>query len=252
MVLIGICKGLNIVFAIKVYNLDGSNICYILLIIATVLMLVNSFNMDQIISSGQLDIKHEMRSFEYSNGTIYYNYENSRIDFVFKYPANWQISEFNDVIASNDQVISFKLDDSEIYKGDKDKHSTNYFNYFYSYFPSTLSILSYDLNFNNISIEEFARIKVQDLQILFSDFNFTCISNNIKYIGRENIPAWKFEYSIESSHTLSESFKDKRYGQNIWILKGNKVYEIEYIANAETYLKNIDEVTKLIDSIRFR
>ena len=233
------------------YKLDGS-ISYRLLIIATVLILVKSFNMDQIISSEQLDIKHKMRSFEYSNDTLYYNYENSRVDFVFKYPANWQISEFDDLFASNDEVISLKLDGSEKYKGDTDKHSTNYFNYFSSYFPSTLNIMSYDLNFNNISIEEFARIKIQDLHILFSDFKFTSISNNIKYIGRENFPAWKFEYSIVTPPTLSESFKEKRYGQNIWILKGNKVYEIEYIANAEAYLKNIDEVTKLIDSIRFR
>src|SRR5574342_1125379 len=112
MVLNGIGKGINIVFAIKMYKLDGI-ICYRLLIIATVLMIVNSFNMDQIISSGQLDIKHEMRSFEYSNGTLYYNYENSRTDFVFKYTAHWQISEFNNVFASNDQVISLKLDESE-------------------------------------------------------------------------------------------------------------------------------------------
>ena len=130
MVLICICKEINIVFAIKMYKLDGS-ICYRLLIIATVLMLVNSFNMDQIISSGQLDIKHEIQSSEYSNDTLYYNYENSRTHFVFKYPAHWQISEFNNVFASNDQVISLKLDESEKYKGDKDIHSTNYFNYFY-------------------------------------------------------------------------------------------------------------------------
>ena len=73
------------------------------------------------------------------------------------------------------------------------------------------------------------------------------VSDSLKY----HILFWQFEYSIVTPPTLSESFKDKRYGQNIWILKGNKVYEIEYIANAEAYLRNIDEVKKLIDSIRF-
>ena len=38
----------------------------------------------------------------------------------------------------------------------------------------------------------------------------------------------------------------------MWILRGDKVYEIEYIANSEGYFKNLREVTKLIDSIRFR
>ena len=108
------------------------------------------------------------------------------------------------------------------------------------------------MKFQNVSIEEFAKIKNEDLRNLFTDFKINLITNNIKYIGRENIPAWKFEYSIEDAYTSNESPKDKRNGLNIWILRGDKVYEIEYIANSEGYFKNLREVTKLIDSIRFR
>ena len=67
----------------------------------------------------------------------------------------------------------------------------------------------------------------------------------------ENIPAWKFEYSIEGAYTSNESSTDKRNGLNIWILRSDKVYEIEYITNSEEYFKNLNKVTKLIDSIRF-
>ncbi|HJS63724.1 MAG TPA: hypothetical protein VJ767_02565 [Nitrososphaeraceae archaeon] len=208
--------------------------------------------MDQITSLGQLDTKPDIKTFEYTNGTLYYNYQNPRIDIVFKYPSNWQISEFVNIHGSNDKIISLELHDFDQYKDYKNKHTKNYDNYFYSYFPPILNILSYDLNFNNISLQEFAKIKIQDLDILFSDFKFNYVSSNMKYIGRENIPAWKFEYSVGDSRNLCEPFKDKRYGMNIWILNGDRVYEIEYIADEEGYFKNLREVTMLIDSIRFR
>ena len=233
-------------------KLNGGSICYRLLMVVIILVLVSCFYMNQITSLGQLDTKPDIKTFEYTNGRLYYNYENPIIEFVFKYPSNWQISEFVNMHGSNDKIISFELLDFDLYKDYKNKQTKNYYNYFYSYFPAILNILSYDLNFKNISVKEFAIIKIQDLQSLFSDIKFNHISNNIKYIGRENIPAWKFEYSIGNPQTWGESFKDKRYGMNIWILKGDKIYEIEYIANEEGYFKNLGEVTKLIDSIRFR
>ena len=232
-------------------KLNGSGISYRLLIIAIILIPVNCFYLNQITSLGQLDTKPDIRTFKYTNGTLYYNYENPRIDFVFKYPSNWQISEFINIFPSSDKIISLELHDSDLYEDYKHKNSKNYYNYFYPYFPPILNILSYDLNLNNISLKEFAKIKIQDLEILFSDLKFNYVDNNMKYIGRENIPAWTFEYSINEHRNSSESFKDKRYGMNIWVLKGDKVYEIEYIANEEGYFKNLGEVTKLIDSIRF-
>jgi hypothetical protein len=232
---------------------------YQLLIILLGLLLLISFSMDQNVSFEQLDINPETKSFEYSNRTLYYIYDNSQIDFVFKYPANWKLLEFIDqfsshdkVILSHDKVISFELKESQPYNHPKNKQIKNLFNGFYPYFPPFLSISSYDLKFKNISIKEFAEIKNEDLRNLFSDFNINLITNVIKYIGRENIPAWKLEYSIEDAYTSNESSNDKRNALNIWILRGDKVYEIEYIANSEEYFKNLNEVTKLIDSIRFR
>jgi hypothetical protein len=224
---------------------------YQFLIITTELIIINSFYINQNISFEQIDIKPDIKSSEYLNGKLYYDYINQKIDFDFKYPSNWRLLEFINLFPSNDKVVFFELKDSKLYNEYKNKQIKNYFNNFYSYFPPTLSILSYDVKFNNISIQEFAKIKIEDLQILFSDFKLSQISNNIKYIGRENIPAWKFEYSIEDFQTSSELFKDKRNGMNIWILRGDKVYEIEYIANEEGYYKDLEEVTQLIDSIRF-
>ena len=215
--------------------------------------------MDQNISFEQLDINPETKSFQYSNGMLYYIYDNSQIEFVFKYPSYWKLLEFIDqfssheeVILSNDKVIFFELKESQPYDHPKNKQIKNLFDGFYPYFTPFLSISSYDLKFKNISIEEFAKIKNEDLRHLFSDFKINLITNVIKYIGRENIPAWKCEYSIEDDYTSNESSNDKRNTLNIWILRGDKVYEIEYIANSEEYFKNLNEVTKLIDSIRFR
>lgn len=235
----------------KCHRLKG-RMCYQLLIIIIDLILLISFYMNHDISYEQLDINPETRNFEYSNGTLYYTYENLQIDFVFKYPSNWKLLEFIDQFPSHDKVISFELKDSDPYNQPKNNQIKNYFNDFYPYFPPLLSISSYDLKFKNVSIEEFAKIKNEDLRNLFSDFKINLITNNIKYIGRENIPAWKFEYSIEDAYISNESSKDKRNGLNMWILRGDKVYEIEYIANSEGYFKNLREVTKLIDSIRFR
>ena len=244
----------------KGHRLKG-RMCYQLLIIIIGLILLVCFYMNQDISYEQLDINPEIKIFDYSNGTLYYTYESPQIDIVFKYPSNWKLLEFIDQFPphdkviqfpSHDKVISFELKDSEPYNQPKNKQIKNYFNDFYPYFPPLLSISSYDLEFQNGSIKEFAKIKNEDLRNLFSDFKITLITNNIKYIGRENIPAWKFEYSIEDAYTSNESSKDKRNGLNIWILRGDKVYEIEYIANSEGYFKNHREVTELIDSIRFR
>jgi hypothetical protein len=208
--------------------------------------------MNQDISYEQLDINPEIKNFEYLNGKLYYIYENPQINFVFKYPSNWKLLELFDQFPSNDKVISFELKDSEPHNQPKNKQIKKYFNDFYpSYFPTFLSISLYNLKFKNVSIEEFAKIKNEDLQNLFSDFKINLITNNIKYIGMDNIPAWKFEYSIEDAYTSNESSKNKRYGLNIWILRSDKVYEIEYIANSEEYFKNLIEVTKIIDSIRF-
>jgi len=232
---------------------------YQLLIILLGLLLLICFSMDKNVSFEQLDINPKIKSFEYSKGTLYYIYYNSQIDFVFKYPANWKLLEFIDqfsfhdkVILSHDKVISFELKESQPYNHLKNKQIKNLSNFFYPSLPTFLSISSYDLKFKNISIEEFAKIKKEDLLNLFSDFKINLITNNIKYIGMENIPAWKFEYSIEDAYTSNESSTNKQNGLNIWILRGDKVYEIEYIANSEEYFKNLYEVTKLIDSIRFR
>ena len=227
-------------------------IYYQFLIILLDFLLLISFSMDQNVSFEQLDIKPETKSFEYSNGTLYYIYDNSQIEFIFKYPDNWKLLEFIDQFSSHNKVISFELKESQPYNHPKNKQSNNLFNGFYPYFPPFLSISSYDLKFKNISIKEFANIKNQDLRNLFSYFKINLITNAIEYIGKENIPAWKFEYSIEDTYTSNESSNDKRNALNIWILRGDKVYEIEYIANSEEYFKNLNEVTKLIDSIRFR
>lgn len=225
--------------------------CYHLLITLIGLILLISFYMNQKISYEQLDINPETKNFEYLNGTLYYTYENPQIEFVFKYPSNWKLLEFIDKSGSDNNVISFELKDSQPYNQFKNKQIKKYFNNFYSYFPLFLSISSYDLKFKNVLIEEFAKIKKENLLNLFSDFKINIITNK-KFIGMENIYAWMFEYSIEYPYTLNESFKDKRNGLNIWILRDDRVYEIEYIANSEEYFKNLKEVTKLINFIRFR
>lgn len=226
---------------------------YQLLIILLGCISLMSFYINQDISFEQLDIKPETKNFEYSNGTLYYIYDNSQIDFVFKYPSNWKLLELIDKFGSDNNVISIELKDSQPYNNLKNRLFSNYFNDFYqAYFPTLFSILSYELMFKNISIQEFAKIKNENLRHLFSDFKINIIANNITYIGRENIPAWKFEYSIDNAYTSNESSNDKRNGLNIWILRGEKVYEIEYIANSKVYFKHLNEVTKLINSIRFR
>ena len=226
---------------------------YQLLIILLGCISLMSFYINQDISFEQLDIKPETKNFEYSNGTLYYIYENSQIDFVFKYPSNWKLLELIDKFGSDNNVISIELKDSQPYNNHKNRLFSNYFNDFYqAYFPTLFGILSYELMFKNISIQEFAKIKNENLRHLFSDFKINIIANNINYIGRENIPAWKFEYSIENAYTSNELSNDKRNGLNIWILRGEKVYEIEYIANSKVYFKHLNEVTKLINSIRFR
>ena len=56
--------------------------------------IIYQFLYESNISYEQLDMNPEIKTFKYSNGTLYYNYENPRIEIVFKYPSNWKILEF--------------------------------------------------------------------------------------------------------------------------------------------------------------
>jgi hypothetical protein len=96
---------------------------------------------------------------------------------------------------------------------------------------------------------ELTKVKIQDLKNLFLDYNLNILKSEIAYI-KENIPISKLQYSIEP-YFFSESHNDKRITLDILILRGDKVYQIEYIANEEDYFNNLEEVTNFIDSIRF-
>lgn len=106
----------------------------------------------------------------------------------------------------------------------------------------------YESKNKNISITELTKIKIQDLKNLFNDYDFNILKNEIT-APNENIRILILQYSI-GPYFSGKLLKDMRLTLDILIPRGDKVYEIEYIALQEDYSKNLKDVIDFIDSIR--
>ena len=109
-----------------------------------------------------------------------------------------------------------------------------------------ISIVFSDLPFHNITLSEYAKIRILDFKMLFSDLGFHVIRSNQSNGSIDGLKNWIFEYSFSIDQRVD------RYGMEIWMLRGYKVYEISYIADGYAeYMNNLDQVKNLTDSITF-
>lgn len=199
------------------------------------------------LSYEQLNTKPD-RSMEYVDGIRYYKYENPEIDLFFKYPINWKLFEVINHFSHKDRVISFEIQNSELDDINNSKHTKKNSGSPYSGFPSVVNIWLYESKNKNISITELTKIKIQDLKNLFNDYDFNILKNEIT-APNENIRILILQYSI-GPYFSGKLLKDMRLTLDILIPRGDKVYEIEYIALQEDYSKNLKDVIDFIDSIR--
>jgi hypothetical protein len=100
--------------------------------------------------------------------------------------------------------------------------------------------------FHNVTLDEYAKIRTLDFMMLFSDLDLHIIRSNQSDGEIDGVKYWIFEYSFSIDDRVD------RYGMEIWMLRGDKVYEISYIADGyDEYNKNLNEVRNLVNSIYF-
>jgi len=158
----------------------------------------------------------------------------------FEYPSTWNVFEtelapgilrdFLGVI-SLDILNGTNVDDRSSYSGLENP---------------VINIIFSKSPFHNVTLEEYAKIRTEDFRILFSDLGLHIMRNNQSHGEIDGIKYWIFEYSF------SIDDRADRYGMELWMLRGNKVYEISYIADGYAeYNKNLNEIESLINSMYF-
>ncbi|HEX2068528.1 MAG TPA: hypothetical protein VHF08_07470, partial [Nitrososphaeraceae archaeon] len=97
---------------------------------------------------------------------------------------------------------------------------------------------------NNITLDQFTKIQYDNFRYLFSDFDFKLENKTAVIVGDNR--AGKFEYSIVNPYS-----DGIRNGMIIWIIRGDTVYMISYVAEQVQYSMYLPTIEKLIDSIEF-
>ena len=202
-------------------------IVFSILITAQTLMLSIGINIEQtVLAAGSITTLQ-------TNNDNYETYKNPDLRIKLYYPSDWRKFESDGPALSNIKgIVTFEL------LQEKRQQQT------IAQEAPIVSIIAEDLHSNNISIDQFIKIQDDNFRHLFSDFDFKLENKTAVIIGDNH--AGKFEYTIVNPYS-----DGIRNGMVIWIIRGDTVYMISYVAEQVQYSMYLPTVEKLIDSIEF-
>lgn len=202
-------------------------IVFSILITAQTLMLSIGINIEQtVLAAGSITTLQ-------TNNDNYETYKNPDLKIKLYYPSDWRKFESDGPALSNIKgIVTFEL------LQEKRQQQT------IAQEAPIVSIIAEDLHSNNISIDQFIKIQDDNFRHLFSDFDFKLENKTAVIIGDNH--AGKFEYTIVNPYS-----DGIRNGMVIWIIRGDTVYMISYVAEQVQYSMYLPTVEKLIDSIEF-
>lgn len=182
----------------------------------------------------------------FSSSSSYETFDGINLGLSFQYPANWIMFEagFDPVFIKDfDGVVSFdivndhdhlKQGNGGILAGDSGLVNPN------------LSIVSLKSPYHNLTLKDYAKIRTYDFRQLFSDYYLHMTENSQSNESIDGYPYWVLNYSFRIDD------KTNRYGMSILLIRGEKVYEISYIADSyEEFIRNLAEVRKMIKTMYF-
>ena len=182
----------------------------------------------------------------FSSSSSYETFDGINLGLSFQYPANWIMFEagFDPVFIKDfDGVVSFDIVNDNDYSkqgnggilaGDSGLVNPN------------LSIVSLRSPYHNLTLKEYAKIRSYDFRQLFSDYYLHMTENSQSNESIDGYPYWVLDYSFRIDD------KTKRYGMSILLIRGEKVYEISYIADSyEEFIRNLEEIRKVIKTMYF-
>jgi hypothetical protein len=168
-----------------------------------------------------------------TNNDNYEIYKNPNLKIKLCYPSDWRKFDSNGPALSNIKgIVTFELPQ------EKRQQQT------ITQEAPIVSIIAEDLPSNNITLDQFIKIQDDNFRQLFSDFDFKLENKTAVIIGDNR--AGKFEYTIVNPYS-----NGIRNGMVIWIIRGDTVYMISYVAEQVQYSMYLPTVEKLVDSIEF-
>ena len=182
----------------------------------------------------------------FSSSSSYETFDGINLGLSFQYPANWIMFEagFDPVFIKDfEGVVSFdivndndhsKQGNEGILAGESGLVNPN------------LSIVSLRSPYHNLTLKEYAEIRSYDFMQLFSDYYLHMTEDSQSNESIDGYPYWVLDYSFRIDD------KTNRYGMSILLIRGEKVYEISYIADSyEEFIRNLAEVSKMIKTMYF-
>ena len=189
----------------------------------------------------QTSLLHSTAMFQTSNYRDHESYANSRLEFKFEYPSDWEIQELDAPALSNLKGLVSLVPPKDIHElqaGDVVE-------------TPTISITAERIRFQNITIDELSRLQSDNIRYMFSDFDFNF--ENTTEIAIGNNTAIKSVYTVVDPSTIyhdSESTGIK-YGMEILTIRGNTLYTLSYLGEQDQYFRYLPEVQSIINSLRF-
>lgn len=173
----------------------------------------------------------------------YETFDGIDLGISFQYPSNWvkfeagfdpsRLNDFEGVVSFD--IVNYPLNqENGLQPEDSGLAHPN------------LSIVSLKSPYHNLSLEEYAEARTFDIRQLFSDFNLHITENRQLNETVDGYPYWVLDYSF----TVDDN--TQRYGMSILLIRGEKVYEISYIADGyRDFVKNLEEIGKMVKTAYF-
>lgn len=175
--------------------------------------------------------------------------KSSNLGISFEYPSTWNkleagiapgtINDFRGVIALdilNDTAKRSYVDQ----EGGGELHG-------YSGLASPILTITYsELPSHTLTLSDYAKSRVDDFRILFSDLNLRIVMNDHSRIDIDGNAYWILEYVFSIGDDVD------RYGMSLWLIRGERIYEISYIADGyDEYRDSLIEIKYLIRTLYF-
>jgi hypothetical protein len=173
----------------------------------------------------------------------YKTFEGTDLGISFQFPSGWVKYEagFDPNLINNfEGVVSFDIVDDPLIQTDDLPPDIS------GLAHPNLSILSIKSPYQNVTLEQYAKAKVFDIRQLFSDYNLHITESMQSNETIDGFPYWIIDYYFTMDN------ETQRYGTSVLLIRGEKVYEISYIADGyEDFVKNLEEIRKMIESAYF-
>ena len=188
------------------------------------------------VTGQQVELLHSTAILQDSNGD-YEPYVNSKLKIKLEYPSDWKRLVFDTPVLSNLKgFVSFEpLEAEQALQANIVEEKP------------VISIIAEQLKFKNITIDEFAKLQSDNIQDLFSNFDFKFENKTAITLG--NKTAMKILYTIVDPYNHDNL--RIRNGMEIWTIRADTIFTISYLGERGQYFKYLPEVQKIIDSFKF-